>query len=321
MRNISDQVPPGVPVSAVVFKAACRTGELCLVTHDAVDWFNDQRMLTSIRLVRLNVLNFPNIPTLGDPVYVNRIFGMDNTIDDEQGDHIHFGWPAVEINKTYDIVAVYARSGDGIYPEARFSAYLDSEPDLRFSRLLRKGDNTYGNPNCIDGNNNPCVYRWGDNAGASVDPYDDTAIWIAQQYANIKGGYDIWVGKVFGKKYPDYSAASIAAPSTIQPGGSFTISGKISNHGDGASEMTRAAVYLIANGDGVSVQIGEFIQPLVEPGATKEFHATLTLPARVPPGRYLLKVLLNSNQLVEEYSTKNNSAFADRIVRVGTTGR
>jgi hypothetical protein len=46
------------------------------------------------------------------------------------------------------------------------------------------------------------VLPWGDTSGASVDPTDDTGIWIAQQYAsntaNNNGNYDIWVAKFFG---------------------------------------------------------------------------------------------------------------------------
>jgi hypothetical protein len=44
--------------------------------------------------------------------------------------------------------------------------------------------------------------RWGDIAGASVDPVYDTAIWIAQAYASDDHTFEVnnwavWVGKVF----------------------------------------------------------------------------------------------------------------------------
>jgi hypothetical protein len=50
---------------------------------------------------------------------------------------------------------------------------------------------------------NPQIVYWGDLAGASVDPSDDTAIWVAHEYASKQGGdavdgnFQIWVAKVF----------------------------------------------------------------------------------------------------------------------------
>jgi len=86
------------------------------------------------------------------------------------------------------MVVVYARSGKTLYPEVRFSVYYRNESDIRPSRLLHSGEAPY------DQGNSPL--RWGDCAGASVDPSDDTAIWIAQEYAKANGNYGIWVGEV-----------------------------------------------------------------------------------------------------------------------------
>jgi hypothetical protein len=110
---------------------------------------------------------------------------------------VYYAWAAVEINKNHDMVVVYARSGQTLYPEVRFSLYEDTGPDIRPSRLLKAGEATY-----VRGSD-ASPLAWGDTAGASVDPSDDTAIWIAQQYARNpssgptnNGNWDIWVGKV-----------------------------------------------------------------------------------------------------------------------------
>jgi hypothetical protein len=81
------------------------------------------------------------------------------------------------------MIIVYARTGTPIFPQARFSAYYYAESDIRPSRLLKVGEGPYKGA------------RWGDLAGASVDP-DDTSIWIAHEYPTASGGWDIWVGKV-----------------------------------------------------------------------------------------------------------------------------
>jgi hypothetical protein len=195
----------------LVAKAVHYSGQLVFVVHDSQDWFNDKKLLTSIRLVRLFVLGFPNIPTNGDPSYINRRFGK-NAAGDNPQDRMYYGWPAVAVNKKQDIVVVYARSGATIYPEVRYSTHFATATDIRPSWPLKPGDGTYqsagttckdknGNT-VVDKNGNPvyCPVRWGDTAGAALDPTDETGIWVAQQYANATGGWDIWVGKVFGPK-------------------------------------------------------------------------------------------------------------------------
>ncbi|GAB3002869.1 hypothetical protein [Saccharothrix stipae] len=175
-----------------VVKVVYRHPNLVLVCNDGKDWFGDGQVLSSIRLVRVSVLGFPNLSTAPNSGFIDRTFGK-NSLDDAPADHVHYGWPAVEVNKYQNMVVVYARSGQTLYPEVRFSAYLNTETDIRPSRLLQAGGNAYGG----QGGSASTLYRWGDLAGASVDPKDDTAIWVAQQFANADGSYDVAVGKVF----------------------------------------------------------------------------------------------------------------------------
>jgi len=172
-----------------ILKAVYRGGLLYFVANDAQDWFQPGKFVTSIRLVRLPVFGFPNIPTLGNAFYINRRFGK-NGVGDMPQDQVYYGWPAVEVNKNGDMVIVYARSGLTLYPEVHYSVYFGAEADIRKSRVLQRGGSVFGSLG---------VNRWGDIAGAAVDPEDDTGIWIAQQYANAAGSWDMWVGKIFGK--------------------------------------------------------------------------------------------------------------------------
>ncbi len=189
-----------------VLKAVYRFPFLYLVTNDARDWFGDGKPLSSIRLIRMSVVGFPVIPPTPD---LDRTFGKNSSIDDEPNDHVYYAWPAIEVNKSYDMVIVYSRSGTKLYPEVRFSAYYDEESDIRPSRLLKAGETSFDisvDLPCSSSGTTQCL-PWGDTAGASVDPSDDTAIWIAQMYArNPKNGatnngnFDVWVGKVVASK-------------------------------------------------------------------------------------------------------------------------
>ncbi|MDQ3927795.1 MAG: hypothetical protein M3328_01480 [Chloroflexota bacterium] len=189
--------------SDTALKAVFRAGKLHCVFHDSHDWESQGTLRSSIRLVRLPVSAYPTIPTSGNASYINRRFGGRSKFDDKPGEFFYYGWPAVEVNKDGHMIVVYARSGSTIHPEARYNAYFDNESDIRPSYVLKKGEAVYGDPTCVTTNpatqvSMPCRYRWGDNAGAAVDPSDDTSIWVAQQYANEAGRFEIWVGKIFG---------------------------------------------------------------------------------------------------------------------------
>jgi hypothetical protein len=181
-----------------VMKAAYRNGFLHLVTNDAHDWGAIGKVRTSIHYVRLPVSSWPDIPAPPGAQGVDRVFGGGNPNEEITGLK-HYGWAAVEANKNGDAIIGYARTGEKVYPEVRASAYMASEGDIRPSRQVKAGDKSADNPNYPNAND---ILPWGDTSGASVDPSDDTAIWIAQEYASTtasnNGNYDIWVAKFFG---------------------------------------------------------------------------------------------------------------------------
>ena len=190
-------------------KSVYRDGMLHIVTNDAWAWFPGQAALNSIHLIRLSVSEIfsadnPTGKTItgGGPHDINRVFGKNNVLEDNpELDRMYYGWAAIEVNKNDDMVIIYARTGTTIFPQARFSTYYNSEPDIRPSRQLRAGEETYSSSTsntCGANQTSPCPHRWGDLAGASVDPADDTSIWIVHQYAKKgpKPDYGIWVGKV-----------------------------------------------------------------------------------------------------------------------------
>jgi hypothetical protein len=184
-----------------LLKAVVRAGRLYVTANDARDWFNDGQTLSTNRIIRLDVSGFPSVPASG-PAFIDRPFGANNVFDDPPDAHIHYGWSAVEVNKDGDMAIAYARTGTIIFPEARVSAFLASETDIRPSRLLKAGEAPFllGYPNVLAASTS---LAWGDTAGATVDPRDDVGIWVAQLYATAmgttpNGNYSIWLGRIFG---------------------------------------------------------------------------------------------------------------------------
>jgi hypothetical protein len=186
-------------LSNAVMKAAFRNEFLHGVANDARDWGGIGKTRTSIHYVRLPVTGWPKVPSPPGSGGVDRLFGGGNVNEKITGLK-HYGWAAVEANKDGNAVIGYARTGEELYPEVRASAYMANESDIRPSRQVKAGDTFADNPNYGAAN---AVLPWGDTSGASVDPSDDTSIWIAQQYASKtasnNGNYDIWVAKFFGQ--------------------------------------------------------------------------------------------------------------------------
>lgn len=181
-----------------VMKAAFRNEFLHMVTNDAHDWGGIGKVRSSIHYIRLPVSKWPAVPEPRGSGGVDRVFGGGN-VNEELGGLKHYGWAAVEANRNGDAMIGYARTGDQFFPEVRGSAYMAKENDIRPSYQVKAGDTFADNQNLPAAN---AVLPWGDTSGASVDPTDDTSIWIAQEYASTtsdnNGNYDIWVAKFFG---------------------------------------------------------------------------------------------------------------------------
>jgi hypothetical protein len=184
-------------LSNAVTKASFRNEFLHMVANDAHDWGSIGKARTSIHYIRLPVGAFPKVPSPPGSGGVDRVFGGGN-VNEKIGGLKHYGWAAVEANKDGNAIIGYARTGEQLFPEVRASAYMAGESDIRPSVQVKAGDKSADNPSVSGAN---AILPWGDTSGASVDPSDDTAIWIAQEYAsktaNNNGNYDIWVAKFF----------------------------------------------------------------------------------------------------------------------------
>jgi len=178
----------------IVLGAVYRNQKLYFVCHDARDWFGDGGVGAAIRLVRLDISNYPKIPPLPASGSINRRFGRNSQTPpaDDPKAVVHYGVPSLAVNRNGDMLMAYTRSGKnaGISPQARISAYYASESDTRGSNILQAGQGPY--TQCPTNG----VVRWGDISGACVDPTDDTTFWVANQYATSSGAYGIAMGKV-----------------------------------------------------------------------------------------------------------------------------
>jgi uncharacterized protein (TIGR03437 family) len=305
-----------------VQKAVYRSGFLYLVMQDTNSPFGDGDLAT-VRFVRQHVFNFPTLET-GANVFTD-IFVESRALTDQQSWRSHAGWPAVEVNKDQVAGIVYSRTGANLYPEARYTVYVQNQTNLFRSRLLQAGEGYYSSiGNCpAKPTDDPAdhLIRWGDLAGASVDPYDDEAIWFAQSYATTDHNYKIAVGKLFGTRHPDLIVAGPVGigRGAYKPSEEVTYSVRIRNQGDGVSRPARYSVYLSTNTT-ISTsdrKVAELNFGAVNAGAeTQLIDTKFAVPADLAPGLYYLGVVIDSGQQndsqFQEYSTDNNTGRSAR---------
>ncbi len=107
---------------------------------------------------------------------------------DDIADETSTGFPAVSINDNGDIAIGFAASAATIYAGAYFTVHQagDGAGTNQGSFVLHEGIDSYvrtGLPIHV-GN------RWGDYSSIALDPQDENAFWVFNQYAWTHGSYD-----------------------------------------------------------------------------------------------------------------------------------
>jgi hypothetical protein len=145
---------------------------------------------------------------------------------------------------------------------------------------------------------------WADTGGISVDPFDDDAVWFAHCYADSHAddnNYAIYVGKVFGRRWPWIRVALyLAAVNPVRRGEGVRLAVSIANGGDGASPATNAIVRL-AGGDGHALEVARLRVPPLAPGTSSTAELQVPLPDRVRKGTFDLEVAVDPDRRIEQY--------------------
>ncbi|MGE5100337.1 MAG: CARDB domain-containing protein, partial [Deltaproteobacteria bacterium] len=294
-------------------RASCRDNRLSLSLNDSADWLGNGTRIQSNRLIQVDVGGFPALPAPGSAGYRERVFGLNNPLEDDLSAVFSYGWPVVETNHAGDIVLAYVRTGDTADPEIRFSTWMHSEADIRPSRLLKGGEKPYALSWA-----SPGPLPWADTGGICVDPFDDTAVWFAHCYADSHskdGNYAIQVGKVFGRRWPRYAVAVGALQEVrLRRHQRFTIPISIANAGDGPSPETRADVRLRGPRH-EAIHVTELRIPPVPSGATLQFEVSVRLPRNVEEGMYDLEVAVDPHEEVKQYDRAGSTARRPVVVR------
>lgn len=301
-------------VQSPPLKAAYRDNRLHVSWQTCREWPDAGACVAANELVRLDTSEFvfANITSVE---FIDRVFGWRNPIDDPPSEMASYGLPAVEVNKDGDMAIVYVRSSADMYPQARYSVYFHGAADILPSRLLKAGEAPLPKKNQTD------------TGGVSVDPFDDTGIWMAESYAykpnsNVNQAQQrLVVGKVFGRPHPDLIVRSLAVKST-QAGSDTALDGTVTvrNQGDGSADAFRVSVLLRRQSSAIVapplIPIFEAKVPSLDSGANDTIAFSVVLP--MAGGAYDLIAVVDPDDGVEEYSETNNIEVAKAAVHVGS---
>jgi hypothetical protein len=308
LQENSSQLIRTTNIATDPLRASCRDNVLSFSFNDGTDWGQPGGVISASRLMRIDLSAFPALPQPGDPGYRDRIFGLNNPIEDQPGDRFAYAWPAVDTNAFGDTVVVYNRTGITRDPEIRFSTWMNSEPDIRPSRLLKAGEKPYA----LSWVAKDISLPWADTAGVSVDPYDDVAIWFAHAYAdshNNDGNYAVWVGKVFGSRFPwiKIRLNRVVGPRHPRPGEPVEFEVQFENGGDGESPATRAHIFLVSDSPDKDRLLSLRV-PEIRPAGSVTLRITAILPKELPSGAYALEVVLDPSRHLRQYSHESSTA-------------
>lgn len=306
-----------------ILKAVYRDNKLYLVGNDARPW-GGGNLLSSIRLLRLNVANYPSVPSpASDPTSIDRPFGGGNAIDDPAGARMYYAWPALEVNQHGDMVVVYSRSGSTIFPQMRGSVYFAKEADIRPSRLLKTGEAGFLDEHPVD---TTTVYPWGDVGGASLDPFDNLSVWLAHEYTTQTyplpdSNHSVWVSKMFGAKRPDLRVVKVRPVASGKIGGKGpSVQLTVENQGDGNAAKATGQLFLVKTTADLTpplnAKIGDFKVAPVKSGGQLVVFIPTAVPSSLPAGNYFVRVLLNPPAGATEYNALNNKAVSNSLVNI-----
>ncbi|HVZ70757.1 MAG TPA: malectin domain-containing carbohydrate-binding protein [Polyangia bacterium] len=285
-----------------------RDNKLIMTANDS--WAVNGVTRAAARLIRMDVSNYGSGSVTVD---IDRRFGIASA-GDAAGSTFDYGWPAATQNSAGDIAISTVRTDVSIFPQLRLSAWGLGDADIRSSILWKQGAAAlYPFPSgpapglCCGGQ------AWVDTAGVSVDAFDYTGVYFAEEFPNAVGynNFQIQVGKEFGTLNPDIAVNTVSlSATTVNRGVPFTLSTTAVNQGDKSMPASTGQVYL-SNDNIVSIndtKLGStFSVAALNAGATSgTSNVSLTVPTTQAPGTYFISPCLDVGGAASEISEYNN---------------
>jgi hypothetical protein len=311
--NLPDPRPLANFPAQYLMKAVWRDGDLYAVVPDCRQWSGATECMAAIRLLRFGAFGDTGRPT------INVTFGKRHPLDPIDARFSYF-LPSLEVNRFGDMAMVYHRSGSTIFPEVRGTLRLVGDTAIRPSFLVKAGEFPAGCP----ASDHACAQEGApvksiDNSGMAVDPFDDVGIWMVHAYGAPSGGdvstatigaWKLVVAKVYGSVHPDLTVDSVdVVTRTLAPGSTLNARIRLRNNGDGTARSIRVDLSLAQVGTRPRswLSIGELSVASIPSGRDLLLDAATQIPSTLTPGRYAMRVTVDHDGKIVEYSESNNA--------------
>jgi len=273
-----------------VFNAVYKGGKLYAGFTEAHNWGSGP--VAAIRYLEIN--------TATNTTVVNETYGSDG---------LFYWFPAVTVDGSGNIISVFARSGTSEHAGIRYSGRRTTDTATQSSLLLK------GGAACITGS------RWGDYFGISVDPANNSSVWIFGEWAKDVAGvsslwdWGTWVGEAsFGATPPPPAISLTLTPDAASVARGGTLGYQI--NAVNTTTSTQCVDYWenvkLPNGS-TYPSTGALFGPVhicLNGNAVKSVHMTQGVPMGAPVGSYLYNGYVGTYPAVDNSSNFNFSVTA-----------
>jgi uncharacterized protein (TIGR03437 family) len=292
-----------------VLRAVFRNNAVYAVMNDA-SYLVDVPVRTDTRIVKI-----PSVSGAGPfTPSVDQKFSDSNLT-------IHNSWASLEVNENNDVGIVHGAMGTSIFPSVKYRVLANGQTTVSDAQLAKDGEDSM--IFLVDHDENPSTPNQPldgmllhDCNGAAVDPFDDTAIWLAAPYSTKlsvrnNDNFGIWLTKVYGAKHPDLILSDLKPSQRVyHPGDQLNVAATVHNQGDGATTGNVVLTAHLSSDPSVSVldpKLGEASVGILGANQNSVQIIPYTIPQNITPGVYWVGAFVFP--AVGEYSTTNNNKF------------
>jgi IPT/TIG domain len=210
-------------------------------------------------------------------------------------------YPAVTMDQSGDMAAVYTVSSTSTYPNVRVigATLSGSSYTLLSGQTVNSGaNNIYSYGSCLT--SPPC--RWGDYSGAAVDPSNPNDVWVTGEYSASNVGVN---NTVVSNNWGTYTARlTVSGPTVTGP----TVTGLIPSSGAAGTAVTVSGTGFSTVAGATTVSFGTVA------GTQVACSSTTTCTAVAPAGSGTVDVTVKVNGQTSAISSSDRFSYVDFTV-------
>ena len=209
-------------------------------------------------------------------------------------------YPAVTMDQSGNMAAVYSVSSTSTYPSVRVigATLSGSSYTLLSGQTVNSGTNIYSYGSCLT--SPPC--RWGDYSGAAVDPTNPNDVWVTGEYSASNVGVN---NTVVSNNWGTYTARlTVSGPTVTGP----TVTGLSPSSGAAGTAVTVSGTGFVPGATATLISFGSGA------GTAVNCSSTTTCTVTAPAGSGTVDVTVKVNGQTSAISSSDQFSYGDFTV-------